>query len=212
MAINVKGMTIEEIRALNTRSLSLSDLQAVTTRLVSAANKRVRRMEADKFGQASPVATASRKAASEGRKLFETKGLGPKSNDKEEIKKARARIKAEFDRVRAFLDPSKKTHTVRGWRNTVKETAKKTGVSLDILTDPEFWKMYRRLENDEAAGGYTSTTLIPIMADGYKEKGIRDDEDMRALLRGEYENREAKDQQEESIFGPATGEFENYHD
>ena len=201
MAINVKGMTIEEIRALNTRSLSLSDLRAVTTRLVSAANKRVRRLEADKFGQASPTATAARKAASEGRKLFETKGLD-----------TRAKVKAEFDRVRAFLDPSKKTHTVKGWRNTVKETAEKTGVSLDVLTDPEFWKMYRRLENDQAAGGYSSDTLIPIMADGYVEKGIRDDDDMRALLRGEYEEREAADQQEESIFGPSSGEFENYHD
>lgn len=213
MPLDVKGMTIEEIRNLNTRGLSLSDLRAVTTRLVSAANKRVRRLEADKYGQASPVATAARKSREEkGRKLFETRDLAPKSKDKEELKKARARIKAEFDRARAFLDPAKKTHTVKGWKAVVQETAKKTGVSTSVLTDPEFWKMYRRLEGELSTGGYTSDTLIPMMAQGYEEKGIRDDDDMRDLVRGEYEEREAEDQQEASIFGPASGEFEDYYD
>ena len=123
MAIDVKGMTIEDIRSLNTRGLSLSELRAVTTRLVSAANKRVRRLQADEYGRYSQTAQAADFRAATGRgKLFQTKGLD-----------TRAKVKAEFDRARAFLDPSKTSHTVKGWKQIVKKMEKAGEMTEDDL-------------------------------------------------------------------------------
>ena len=198
MALDVKGMTIEDIRSLNTRGLSLSELRAVTTRLVSAANKRVRRMASDQYGRTSRVAADYAKAQAEGRKLFQTKGLD-----------TRAKVKAEFDRARAFLDPSKKSHTIKGWKKVMEDVRDRMGVSMEALLDPDFWKMYRRFESDMVPGSYTSDSLIPLMSVGWA-KGHQEDEDMKAWLRGDYEEREGEEQ--EDTIGDIEEEFGDYYD
>lgn len=199
MAIDVKGMTIEDIRSLNTRGLSLSELRAVTTRLVSAANKRVRRLQADEYGRYSLTAQAASERAAAGRgKLFQTKGLD-----------TRAKVKAEFDRARAFLDPSKTSHTVKGWKQTVKKM-EKAGVSKENLAKPEFWAMYRHFYSEYVPGQYTSDSLLAMISIGRDVKNIDNYEDMKDWLDGTYEEREEGEQ--EDTIGDVEEEFGDYYD
>ena len=87
---DVKGMSIQDIRGVNTRSLSTGELRQALTRMVSAANKRLNRMMKDPVGRNAPDVSRMQGAK------FSSKGLN-----------TRAEVKAEFDRLRNFLDPTK---------------------------------------------------------------------------------------------------------
>lgn len=188
--LNVNGMSIEDIRALNTRTLSDAELKAAANRLNSAANKRIRRMMADEYGRNNP---AFDKLDVKDGKAFSTKGL-----------KTRAQIKAEFDRVRSFLDPSKKSHTVKGWRKIVTKMKKK-GLTEEQLTSPEFWAMFRYFFNQYVPNTYDSDTLLLMMQAG-NARGIDSYDDMKAWLNGGYE----RQQEEEKYFEDLNGEFDDY--
>ncbi len=188
--MNLNGMSIEDIRGLNTRTLSDEELKAAANRLNSAANKRVRRMMADEYGRNNP---AFEKLEVKDGKAFSTKGL-----------KTRAQIKAEFDRVRSFLDPSKTSHTVKGWRKIVTKMKKK-GVTEEQLTSHEFWSMFRYFYNQYVPNTYDSETLLQMVQAG-DARGIDNYDDMKAWLDGEYE----RDQEEEEYFEDLDGEFDDY--
>lgn len=145
--INPRGMSIEDIMRIDTRTIkNEADLRALATRLASAANKRVRRLAADPVGRFSPPVQAAAKRKDG--KLFSTRGL-----------KTRKEIKTEFDRIRAFLDPSKTSHTVKGWRETVDRMTKKHGVSKETVESPEFWRHFREFHDEMVPGKYTSDSL-----------------------------------------------------
>lgn len=191
MNLNVNGMSIEDIHQLNTRNLSDAELKAAANRLNSAANKRVRRMMADEYGRNNP---AFEKLEVKDGKAFSTKGL-----------KTRAQIKAEFDRVRSFLDPSKTSHTVKGWRKIVTKMKKK-GVTEEQLTSHEFWAMFRYFYEMYVPNTYDSETLLRMVQAG-DARGIDNYDDMKAWLNGEYEER----QQQENYFGDVDNAFNNYY-
>lgn len=189
-SLNVNGMSIEDIRQLNTRELSDAELKAAANRLNSAANKRVRRMMADEYGRNNP---AFEKLEVKDGKAFSTKGL-----------KTRAQIKAEFDRVRSFLDPSKTSHTVKGWRKIVTKMKKK-GVTEEQLTSHEFWAMFRYFYNQYVPNTYDSDTLLRMVQAG-DARGIDSYDKMKEWLDGTYEEW----QEQEGYFEDLDGEFDDY--
>ena len=128
---DVKGMSIQDIRGVNTRSLSTGELRQALTRMVSAANKRLNRMMKDPVGRNAPDVSRMKGAK------FSSKGLN-----------TRAEVKAEFDRLRNFLDPTKQSHSLGGWKKTVKQLAAEQGLTEDQYTDPEFWRAYRKFQKD----------------------------------------------------------------
>ena len=186
MAFSVKGKSIEELRTLDTSKLSEAELRAATQRLADAANKRIRRLMEDDVGKYSQYAQEGK---SKGGNLFSTKG-----------KTTRAQVKAEFDRLRNFLNPSKQKTSVRGFRKFVKQMEKK-GASRELLLNSDFWSSYRRFASRYVPAVFTSEDLIVTLSQLYGE-GLRGDEIDERLIRI-YEGRE---EDEEDFFSDVEGE------
>lgn len=154
---DINKLTIEDIRTMSPtkiRSLSDSELRRATQVMMNAANKRVSRMMASKEGQYSPIAEQGRKAAATGEKAFTLKGA-----------KSRSQVKAQFDQMRNWLDPNKKSHTVQGWKNVYHKTVERVG--KEMAKDPNFWEAFRKVEKDfngQYPGGYDSFEVQRICA------------------------------------------------
>lgn len=148
MDFDVKGMSIQDIRGLNTRSLTTSEMRAGLTRMNSAANKRIARMQKDPIGRNAPDI-----ARLKGEK-FTSKGL-----------KTRAEVKAAYDKVRNFLDPSKESHTLGGWKDQVQRMEEKHGLTEDQVTDPEFWKNFRQFLKDNK--NWDSSRALELVGEAY---------------------------------------------
>lgn len=187
MAFGVKGKSIEELRTLDTSKLSEAELRAATQRLADAANKRVRRLMADEIGQYSQYA---QEAKAKGGNIFTTKG-----------KTTRSEVKAEFDRLRNFLNPSKQKTSVRGFRKFVKQMEKK-GASRELLLNSDFWSTYRQFASRYVPAVFTSEDLIVTLSQLYGE-GLRGEEIDERLIRI-YEGRE---EDEEDYFGDIEEEY-----
>lgn len=186
--LNVSGMSVEDIRQLDTRTLSDKALKQALNRLVSAGNKRLRRLSADEFGKNSPAVQRT--------KSFSARGL-----------KTRGEIKAEYERVRSFLDPSKKSHTVRGWRQTVKQMEQR-GIPKQLLSDPGFYSLYRDFEKKFVPNSYDSDTLFLLLSSMYGKYDT--DEIFDKLERGsiaDYETSEHDETDEDDAF---TDDFSEY--
>lgn len=177
MAFTIKGKSIEDLRTLNTQKLSTAELRAATQRLADAANKRVRRLMQDEVGQYSQYAQEAR---AKGGNVFSTKG-----------KTTRAQVKAEFDRLRNFLNPSKQKTSVRGFRKFVKHMEKK-GASRELLLNSDFWSTYRQFASRYVPAVFTSEDLIVTLSQLYGE-GLRGDEIDERLIRI-YEGREGDEE------------------
>ena len=183
--MNVSGMSVEDIRQIDTRTLSDKALKQALNRLVSAGNKRLRRLKADEYGQHSPTAKQT--------KAFSAKGL-----------KTRGEIKAEYERVRSFLDPSKKSHTVKGWRKIVKKMKQK-GVTDEQVKSPDFWSLYRQFLKEYVPHIYDSETLLMLLSSAISA-GIWDEDDIREYLNGTYEKRESETDEDDAF----TDDFSEY--
>ena len=179
--LNVNGLSLEDIRLLNTRNLSNKALKQALNRLVSGANKRIRRLSKDPLGQYSPSA---------GVRKFSSRGLTTRNE-----------IKAEFERARAFLDPSKKSHTLKGWRQISNKMMKK-GVTKAQLSSGDFWSMFRRFYSRFVPLLYDSDSLLSLVS-GLHQQGKSEDQIHDYLInRYEEEYEEADNLDEfEDVFG-----------
>lgn len=186
--LNVAGMSIEDIRQLDTRTLSDRALKQALNRLVSASNKRLRRLQADEYGKYSLTAQQTRK--------FSAKDLN-----------TRDKIKAEFERARSFLDPSKKSHTVKGWRKIVKKMKEK-GVTDEEIKDPAFWLLYRKFLKKYVPNTYDSDTLLMLLSSAIAH-GLTDEVDIKNYLDGGYEERE---ENEKDPFRDYKGPVSDYYE
>ncbi len=196
MAIDFNGMSIEDIRRLNTRGMSLSELRKATSRLVSAANKRVNRLMKDPSWTYS---IAGQNIAARGKeKPFSTKGL-----------KTRGEVKAEFEKVRAFLDPSKKSHTVKGWKK-IKEKFKAKGITEEEMRSPGFWSLFRAFYAEYVPSHYDSETYFGLIAycsgRGYGYKETKD------YLDGVYEETQFDEDGETDYFEEDEGDASEFFD
>lgn len=185
--LNVAGMSVEDIRQLDTRTLSDRALKQALNRLVSAANKRLRRLRADEYGRFSPAAQT---------RNFSAKDL-----------KTRGEIKAEFERARSFLDPSKKSHTVKGWRKVVKKMKEK-GVTDEEIKSPNFWALYRKFLKEYVPAVYDSETLLSLLSSAIA-RGLTEENDIRDYLDGVYEEMQ---EDKEETFGDFEDEFGDYYE
>lgn len=132
--INVTGMSIKDILNMpiqQINSMNRADLSAVASRLVSASNKRIRRLEASPNGKMSPSYLSYKKRG----KPFSVKG------------KDVNQLRNEMKQMKKFL--SQKTSSVSGWKKFKKQFEKRVGGSMTPEQTDKFWKVYRRLEEEE---------------------------------------------------------------
>ena len=181
--LDVTGLSLEDIRLMNTRNLSTRALKQALNRLVSGANKRITRLSKDPLGQYSQGA---------GVRKFSSRGL-----------KTRNEIKAEFDRARAFLDPSKKSHKLKGWRHISKKMMNK-GVTKEQLSSGDFWSMFRRFHSEFVPAIYDSESLLTLIS-GLHQQGKSEDQIHDYLLNRYEEDYEESDDLDE--FEDVFGEF-----
>ena len=130
--INVSGMKISDILNMDLEkfnAMDAADLKAVTNRLVSAANKRLRRIEAS--GTPSPAYRSVMKSGG----VFSTQGKDLNA------------LRAEYVRLKNFYES--KTSTVRGAKKTQKENLealRKKGVNATQEQADEMFRLYERLK------------------------------------------------------------------
>ena len=136
--MNIKGLKITDIMDMDWNDLNKltpQEMKQVTSRLVSAANKRIRRLEKAPRGTES---FAYQVVEERGRK-FSVKG------------KNTNQLRNEFKNVRAFL--KYKTSTTKGWKQYREKMEQRVSGATDgesqqwsERTWSKFWKVYRRIE------------------------------------------------------------------
>lgn len=141
--MNIKGLKITDIMDMDWNDLNKltpQEMKQVTSRLVSAANKRIKRLEKAPRGTES---FAYQVVEERGRK-FSVRG------------KNTNQLRNEFKNVRAFL--KYKTSTTKGWKEYREKMEQRvsgaTGGESQQWSErtwKKFWKVYRRME--EKHGG-----------------------------------------------------------
>lgn len=127
----VSGMSIDDIMNIDYdmfNQLSHADLKKVTSRLISAANKRIKRME--KSGMTTPAMRAVQRG---GTLSVKNKNLN--------------QVRSEYIRARQFL--GYETSSFKGWNAVVKDTInslKNIGVIIDAEHFNELWQLYEKMK------------------------------------------------------------------
>lgn len=128
MAINVKGLTIEDILDMDfndINKLNRKDLSAITSRLVSASNKRIKRFE------------------ERGEKPLAMRGIDKNFSVKG---KNTNQLRHEFAKMRNFLQFD--TSTSKGWNKFKQDVATRTGYEGDIEKSENFWDKYNEFKKN----------------------------------------------------------------
>lgn len=169
----VSGLTIEDILSKDINKLSMSELRAMNTRLVSAANKRIKRIESQ--NETSPALRAVKKS----KKNFSSKGLKTLNEHR--------KLQAE---LRTFLQAE--TSTLTGIKKVKKATAqslKEQGVkNVNENAINEMWEIFNKIAEidssvdtpvmkyavvdsimDEMTAGKTSDDIINSLYDRMDE-------------------------------------------
>ena len=141
--MNIKGLKITDIMDMDWNDLNKltpQEMKQITSRLVSAANKRIRRLEKAPRGTES---FAYQVVEERGRKFSVRR-------------KNTNQLRNEFKNVRAFL--KYKTSTTKGWKEYREKMEQRVSGATDgesqewsERTWSKFWKVYRRME--EKHGG-----------------------------------------------------------
>lgn len=162
MMINVSGMKISDILNMDLEkfnAMDAADLKAVTNRLVSAANKRIQRIEAS--GTPSPAYRSVMKSGG----VFSTQGKDLNA------------LRAEYVRLKNFYE--NKTSTVRGAKKSQKENLealRKKGVNATQEQADEMFSLYERLkELDKSVE--MKTIKYSVLSDIQKELASNKDPD-----------------------------------
>ena len=143
-------MKISEIVALSNREIRSmirndpSGARRMIQQLADAGNKRIARMLGDAKGRYSPMA---QKAMDKEGPFFSVKGVKDKDT-----------LYNKFQETKRFLDPSKPSHTLKGWKGIVARTEEKLG----FQTSKKFWDLYRSYEKSHKGqfpAGMDSTTV-----------------------------------------------------
>lgn len=181
--IDVTGLKIQDILNKSYQeimTLDQQDLKALTNRLVSAGNKRLRRLKADKIGRLSPAMEKN---------PFSTRGKGLNA------------LRREFKRLKTFMN--KKTSTIRRFKRLQRTTWKRLGLKKKPTMKfmKQFWKTYRKFEGDYYAlfevlrDRLGSETIQRLISKGLRN-GLTEEEVLTRLdqlVNEEYEDLEGKD-------------------
>lgn len=191
--IDVTGLSIGDIMNIDIdtfNKLGSQDLRRITSRLVSAGNKRIRALE--KKGISSPAL----------RSLGETQKFSvkmPKGLDKQQIAN---KLRQEYSRVRSFL--SKKTSTIRGYNEYVKDVKEEISKSIGKpVKDVNVSKAFNILHKMQESG------RIPVNTTGSKggSKGSIHARDF--IIEKLIENPEIS---EDALIKSTQEDYENYYE
>ena len=179
--MNVKGLKISDILNMDWSDLNAftaKELKQLTSRLVSAANKRVRKLEKSELGTSSP---AYQTVAKRGR-LFSVKGKNVNQ------------VRNEFKLVSNFL--KMKTSTVSGWKSYQKDVADKmkraSGIDINKWSNvnkSKMWAVYRKFE--ELHGGEfkkgDSDRIIQFLMETLDKTETMTEDELLDALDSEYQ-------------------------
>ena len=179
--MNVKGLKISDILNMDWSDLNAftaKELKQLTSRLVSAANKRVRKLEKSELGTSS---MAYQSVAKRGR-LFSVKG------------KNTNQVRNEFKLVSNFL--KMKTSTVSGWKSYQKDVADKmkraSGIDINKWSNvnkSKMWAVYRKFE--ELHGGEfkkgDSDRIIQFLMETLDKTETMTEDELLDALDSEYQ-------------------------
>lgn len=138
-----------------------SELKKVTSRLVSASNKRLRRLKADKtnMGIYSP---------SYRKNQFSVKGLN------------RNQTLSQFKAMKNFL--TAKTSTLKGWKMYRREVEIRLGGKLPKNMERKYWRVYRKFAESNFGGLKAiekgSERMQRYIREQYVDKKIHDEGDL----------------------------------
>lgn len=191
--IDVTGMSISDIMNIDIdtfNKLGSQDLRRITSRLVSAGNKRIRSLE--KKGIRSP---AYRSIGESGK--FSVKMA--KGMNQQQITN---KLRQEYSRVRSFL--SKKTSTIRGYNEYVKDVKEEISKSIGKpVKDVNVAKAFEILHKMQESG------TIPVNTTGRKggSKGSIHARDY--IIEKLMENPEIL---EDDLMNSTEEDYENYYE
>lgn len=168
-----KSNTIEAILSIKPdviNGMTANELRPLVAKLASAANKRLKRLEASEIGQQSPAYKSAMK-----RSYTTTQGgkFGTKGKDK-------GQLSNEFKALREFF--GKKTSSVTGFSSYRKKVYEKLGNGKgfdNVDREKEFWSMYRKIEELHPEMKYMQYGSVQAQADLMKVV----QNDARAIIR-----------------------------
>lgn len=191
--IDVTGLSIGDIMNIDIdtfNKLGSQDLRRITSRLVSAGNKRIRALE--KKGITSP---ALRSVGESGK--FSVKM--PKGLDKQQIAN---KLRQEYSRVRSFL--SKKTSTIRGYNEYVKDVKEEISKSIGKpVKDVNVSRAFETLHKMQESG------RIPVNTTGAKGGSRGSIHARNFIIEKLIENPEIS---ENALINSTQEDYENYYE
>lgn len=192
--VDVDGMTLETIIASDPTHLSLSrsSMAKITSRLVSAANKRLSRLEKEGLDIYSQAYQRRIKEGDTVATRFSVKG------------KSYNELQHEFARARQFLT-ERKTASIKGTREVKEATEKRLGRSFSSKEEANiFWDNVKKLEELGVTDSYyTSAQLQRDVAAMMSEEEIDFDEMLKRVTQNSvdaYENALEDEKEKENPF------------
>lgn len=189
--VEIDGMTLDAIIAADPTHMSLtrSSMAKLTSRLVSAANKRLSRLEKSGMDIYSPAYKGRVKEGSETAERFSVKG----KNFNE--------LQHEFARARQFLN-ERKTSSVAGARAVKEATEERIGRTFSSKEEANlFWENVKKLEEAGVLNeNYTSAQLQRDVAAMMEEDVDFDEMLERATRNGIEAYEDEEEEEDEDIF------------
>lgn len=151
MAIDVKGLSVNQILDMDVNKLDEKDLRKVATRLMSASNKRIKRLREMSGGKLSPAMQQMETRTPSGKFSVKGKNLN--------------QLRHEISSMKGFLKG--KTSSVTGWKRTkrLKKEQLEANLGYEITEKDEakFWKTYHRLEESKGSALGTIYDSLQVM-------------------------------------------------
>lgn len=185
--VDISGMTLKSIIDLDPthlKNLSRSSMAELTSRLVSAANKRLTRLERTGMDIYSPAYKGRVKEGQTKADRFSVKG------------KSFNQLQSEFAKSKSFLT-EKKTSSVAGAKLAQREMEQRIGKHFESKEEAnEFWANVKKLEEAGVLSeNYTSAQLQKDVA-AMQEEGVDFDEMLRRINERQDEFYEPEDEED----------------
>lgn len=145
--MEIKGLSIKDIQDMSwteLNKLSLPELKQVASRLNSAANKRLRRMEASGESKYSPAYSSIMKSGGD----FSVKGKNTKTDIKNEIQRASGFLEAKTGKISGVRKHRQKLQDIEQRAAAKEAETGEEAIDLDLesMTEAQKKKLYRALD------------------------------------------------------------------
>lgn len=184
---DVKTMSLEELLELDTSTLTSSESEIVERRLINYANKRIKRVKADKIGRYAGI------------RKKEFKAYKPRKNASAKNRKAnvvRSRRISKIEDIRNFLrDKTTVVEARRHVRDIIRLVKEQTGLKLKPRQLKKFFKIWKYAKElmggDEEAIKGRYSKVWQVIAQAVKENKTTEEalELAEKMIKKEYEYR-----------------------